>query len=232
MAVYYRSQLGRGSESGQHFVVYEERRRAVDTQCRAGVDVLLDAGGLLVAAGAGVEGGAVEADVGGVSLEVVGGQVVLIVEQLPLVFSEAALIVGALAGAGGVFGVGVDAPQRKVPEHVTDQAGVNVVLLDGRKLRPRKRAAERSLEVGVFDDRHRGVGVAEDVVGREDHRGRADGPRAGVEKRALAIHSGADDEQGKNARGGETGISHRYSSPLGNAHLTFAMSRGRAGSQA
>lgn len=87
-------------------------------------------------------------------------QVVLIGEDQVAVIEERirVLIGRTFRSARGRLRPIVDSPRREVPDDPADLAGVEVPLLDGRKLRPGKPANGRSLETLVGHDRHLGVG--------------------------------------------------------------------------
>ena len=116
------------------------------------VDALREAGDVEVVSSGEVDGaGAGEAARAGV--EQVG------VVELP----PGALVAGALGGVGRELGGGAE--DDEVAVLVAGESGADGFLDDQRLSLSRVGAATRSLEVGVLDDQHGRVGVADDVAG-------------------------------------------------------------------
>src|SRR4051794_39713178 len=133
--------------------VDEHRRGAADAGRRAGLDVGLDGRGLLAGIEALVELVGVQAQRGGLGLELVDAELALVAEHRVVQLPELALIKGAEGGLGRLLGVLVER-QRVLAE---DQAHlVAVLLLDSLEGRGQARA-EGALEVRELDDGHRGV---------------------------------------------------------------------------
>jgi Alpha amylase, catalytic domain len=142
------------------FAVDEERGRAGDAAQVGGVHVLGDLGFPGVAAQVGGEPPRVQAELGGVPEQVVGGQRVLVRQQLIMHRPERALAGRGLGTLGGQQRVRVHVGQRQVPPHVPQ------VTVAGQQL-PDHRfglAAVRALVVAVFDQRDQRLVSAAHVI--------------------------------------------------------------------
>ena len=86
------------------------------------------------------------------------------VEQVSVVeLPPGALVTGALGGVGGELGGGAE--DDEVAVLVAGESGADGFLDDQRLSLSREDATARSLEVGVLDDQHGRVGVADDIAG-------------------------------------------------------------------
>ena len=129
--------------------VDEERGRAGDAAQVGGVHVPGDLGFPGVAAQVGGEPPRVQAELGGVPEQVVGGQRVLVRQQLIMHRPERALAGRGLGTLGGQQRVRVHVGERQVPPHVPQVTIVGQQLADHRL----GQAAERALVVAVFHQR-------------------------------------------------------------------------------
>jgi hypothetical protein len=150
----------------EHAAVDEDRRGAGDTRLGAGLHVGGDPLGVGAAVEAGIELRRVEAETGGGRLQIGDGELLLVGEHRVVHLPELALVVGAQRRLGGFLGVRVDAVERELPEHDADLVAVAAAHLVDRRHDAR---AERALEVGELDDRHRrGLRALRGVAGDLD----------------------------------------------------------------
>ncbi len=102
----------------------------------------------------------------------------LVLEQPVVHLPVLALVAGAVRRLGRLARVGVNLVDRKVPEDVTQLAGLHVLGLQGRQCRIEEALAVGALVVGELDQGDRRVGAAQDgiVVDADARRGRSGRP--------------------------------------------------------
>lgn len=152
--------------SGEVAAVDEEGRGPVGADLLPLGEIGLDAGGVPAGGEALVEAGGVETEGGGLRLEGIDAQIPLIGEHRVVHLPELPFLLGAEGGLGGLQRVGVHR-QRQVTEDDPDLLAVGRADLVEGGVHP---GAERALELGELDDRHRGVGGAlRRAVGADPH---------------------------------------------------------------